>query len=113
MTTDTMQLDFLPMLEEPDDSPETLQARFEAYHKANPDVYRLLVKFAREVRQTGRGQYGIAALFERLRWHYHIELKRDDDFKLNNNWKARYARLIMAQEPDLAEFFELRILRAD
>ena len=29
-------------------------------------------------------------------------------FKLNNNFTAHYARLLMAQEPDLEGFFETR-----
>jgi hypothetical protein len=35
------------------------------------------------------------------------------DFKLNNNYRAHYARLIMHQEPDLDGIFELRRSKAD
>ena len=51
------------------------------------------------------------ALFERVRWHVAIE-QGDDVFKVNNNLTSHYARLIMTCEPDLAEFFETRELRA-
>lgn len=37
----------------------------------------------------------------------------DPDFKLNNSYRAYYARLIMAQEPDLAGLFALRKSEAD
>ncbi|MCP4448536.1 MAG: hypothetical protein GY811_24845 [Myxococcales bacterium] len=30
------------------------------------------------------------------------------DFKLNNSYTSRYARLIVDREPDLADLFELR-----
>jgi hypothetical protein len=33
---------------------------------------------------------------------------RGDRWKLNNNYTAHYARLVMNQEPDLAGFFETR-----
>jgi hypothetical protein len=32
----------------------------------------------------------------------------DDEFKVNNDYAAYYARLIMWQEPDLGGFFQLR-----
>jgi hypothetical protein len=35
-----------------------------------------------------------------------------DDFKLNNNYHSRYARLIMEREPGLDGFFETRGLRS-
>ena len=34
------------------------------------------------------------------------------EFKLNNDFTSRYARLIMQQEPDLEDFFEVRVLRS-
>ena len=37
----------------------------------------------------------------------------DPEYKINNNFTAFYARLIMAQEPDLAGIFDLRTSEAD
>jgi hypothetical protein len=89
-----------------------IQERFEKFHAENPEVYRLLVKFAREAKAAGRKKYGIASLFERLRWHVDIELKGEKEFKLNNNYRSRYARRIAAVEYDLKDFFEVRELKA-
>jgi hypothetical protein len=49
-----------------------------------------------------------------LRWNRAIAGLPDprEDFKLNDHYTSRYARLIVAHEPDLAELFELRRLRA-
>ena len=94
------------------DRARDIQADFERFHAANPEVYRLLVKFTRQVRDAGREQYSIDSIFHRLRWHYHIELRTEEPFKLNNNFTSRYARLIMAQEADLDGIFEVRVLRA-
>jgi hypothetical protein len=52
-------------------------------------------------------------MWERMRWHFQIEKGMDEEFKLNNNFRSRYARKIMKAHPDLEDFFELRILRAD
>lgn len=52
------------------------------------------------------------AVFERLRWYVRFELKSKDPFKLNNDYTSHYARLVMKNESDLSDFFELRKLRA-
>jgi hypothetical protein len=85
------------------------EARFWAFHHDNPDVFETLKALARKAKHAGAGQYGIAALFEVLRWSRLMDGKRDgEEFKLNNNYKAFYARLLMAECPDLAGFFETR-----
>lgn len=96
-----------------DDRALSLRERFARFHADNPEVYRLLVRFARELKAHGRGSYGIAALFERVRWHYAVERDDAEEFKLNNSYRAFYARLLMAQEPDLAGFFETRVQRTE
>jgi hypothetical protein len=48
-------------------------------------------------------------LFEVLRWRSGMRTG-GDDFRLNNNYHALFARLIMQNEPDLAGLFELREL---
>jgi len=85
----------------------TLHERFDEFHAENPEVYRRLVEMARSLKKTGRERYGIASLFEALRWHIAMETK-GDTFKCNNNFRAFYARLIMERESDLAGFFETR-----
>jgi len=91
-----------------------IQRPFARFHRENPQVYEKLVYLAHKVKATGRKRYGIGSLFERLRWHYHIEMNRpDSEFKLNNNYRSRYARLIMQTEPDLGDFFDLRVLAID
>lgn len=91
----------------------TTAARFDDFHRANPDVYRTLVRLAREwVNSTGRTKVGIGALYEVARWQIAIATS-DPDFKLNNNFRAFFSRLIMAQESDLAGLFDLRRSAAD
>lgn len=89
------------------------ETKFDAFHAANPKVYTTLVRLAREwVSRTGRHKLGIATLFERARWEIALSTT-DADFKLNNSYRAWYARLIMAQERDLAGLFDLRTSKAD
>jgi hypothetical protein len=86
---------------------QTIQERFDAFHDRNPQVYRALRDMALEMRRRGHRQYGIKALFEVLRFNHAMQT-HGDAFKLNNNYTALYARLLMDNEPELADFFETR-----
>ena len=90
----------------------SIQDQFEAFHRENPLIYKYLVDRARQVKARGRKNYSIKTLWELLRWHVDTQSQRPGDFKLNNNYASRYARLIMQREPDLAGFFNTRGLRA-
>ena len=84
---------------------------FEVYHEEHPEVYDHLVKLAREWQQaTFAKKIGIATLYERLRWEYGITGRDQHGFKLNNNYRAYYARLIMEENYDLAQMFDVRKL---
>jgi hypothetical protein len=88
-------------------APGDLAARFEQFHKFNPHVYKLIVQIAQDLQRRGHKRGGIAFIFERLRWLYAIQTQ-GEEFKLNNNYKAFYARKVMQENPSLAGFFEIR-----
>jgi hypothetical protein len=90
----------------------TIQERFLEFHDDHPEVYAAVVQFARQAKERGRKRFGVKMIWERARWYLAIE-RAGEDYKLNNNYHSRYARLVMAQEPDLADFFETRELRAE
>lgn len=93
--------------------PGTIEEAFLEFHTANPWVYDALVKLARDLLERGHNRCGIGMLFEVLRWQWaRSTTDPSSEFKLNNNYRSRYARLIMEREPDLAEAFEVRGLRA-
>lgn len=89
-----------------------LEREFRAFHEANPHVFRKLEDLALAAKAAGRGRLGIAALFERLRWWAKFETT-DGEFKLNNNYRAFYARALMDAHPELHRFFEVRASVAD
>lgn len=88
-----------------------IEAAFWRFHRENPHVYDELVKLARTWRAKRSERVGIGMLFEVLRWHLTISTA-GDPFRLNNNYRSYYARLIMSQEPDLDGVFETRTLNA-
>ena len=94
-------------------TPMSRNERFERFHEANPAVYAAIVSSARSYRrQTGRTTCGMSLLFGRVRWVLALATDEDDP-GLNDHYAPYYARLIMAQEPDLAEMFETRRSDAD
>jgi hypothetical protein len=88
---------------------ETIQQRFLTFHFNNPHIYSLLCKYARLAKAKGFAKYSIQSLCEIIRWHVSTP-SRGDEFKVNNSYLSRYARLLMSQESDLAGFFEVREL---
>ena len=81
--------------------------KFTEFHNNNPHVYDELRDLALRAKRHGRKNYSINGLYQVLRWHRNFETN-DPDFKLGNNHRAYYARLLMAQEPELKGFFRTR-----
>lgn len=95
------------------DRKRTIQEQFEAFHADNPWVYSELVKLARRAKQRGAVKVGIGMLAEIVRWRRYMATQDfNSGFKLNNNYRSRYVRLIEEQEPDLRGLFETRELKA-
>ncbi len=109
----------LALFEQPLVSPETRpemtpRERFEAFHSANPHVLEALRVLALQMVDRGRDRIGIRMLWERLRWERLLRTNDpDSEFKLNNNYHSRFARLLMVVEPRLAGVFETRALKSE
>jgi len=86
----------------------TIDAQFEEFHRNNPEVYEELVRLARQMKARGHKRIGIKMLWEVLRWERAMKTTDQTEWKLNNNYTSRYARLIMENEPDLKGFFVTR-----
>lgn len=97
---------------EPTLFPVTIQERFERYHTKHPEVFNHLVRLAREVKSTGLKRCGISLLWERLRWFYWIECDASEKYRMNDNYRSRFVRLLIDKHPEFKGFFKLRRLRA-
>lgn len=93
-------------------SDSSIQERFEEFHALNPWVYRELERMTAECVRMGWKRVGIGMLFELLRYRYG-EATRGDEFRLNNNFRSRYVRLLVGDHEDWRHLFEVRALRAD
>ncbi|MDX3224581.1 MULTISPECIES: hypothetical protein [unclassified Streptomyces] len=97
---------------QPDGEAGTIQAQFEAFHQLNPWVLRALESLTADYLKRGATRVGIGMLFEVLRWRY-ATATEGDEFRLNNNFRSRYARLLIERHPEWAPAFKVRALRAD
>lgn len=88
----------------------TAQQKFEKYHRDNPHVLERLIAMTDQAVAKGHRCIGIKLLFEVLRWETMISTK-GDEYKINNNYAPRYARLIEQVRPDLEGVFRKRELR--
>lgn len=87
---------------------ETLEDNFDRFHQDNPHVYDTLVRLAKEWKSKHPAKKcGISLLFEVARWEIALQTK-GEPVKLNNNYRAFYARMIMNREPGMSEFFNIR-----
>ena len=103
---------FLETDDEP--TPKTIEEKFAEFDQEHPEVYRELVRLAFQWIAVGRDRLGIATLFERLRWEWHVSGIEDrDGYRLNNNYRALYARKIMAENAELDGLFETRERRSE
>lgn len=89
-----------------------LQMKFMEYHNDHPEVYELLKKYVLMAKAANRETYSINGLFERIRWHVNVDTRDEDGFKMNNNYRSRYARMLMKDNPEFVGFFEIRELKS-
>lgn len=89
---------------------DQIRAAFEEFHRANPQVYKLFVKFAFHAIEAGQTRWSADAILHVIRWEVVVRTRRTDGFKINNNHSAYYARKFAEDHPDHEDFFASREL---
>ena len=87
---------------------DELQAEFDRYHEENPKVYEAFKRLTFQLINAGRENFSASAVVERIRWGVSIGEYGPDDFKINNNYRAFYARLFHVEHPNHDGFFRTR-----
>lgn len=111
MSSEQMQLDLSPIVTPDYAEHLTLQQRFEAFDAANPHVMVALESLARDWFNAGHSCLGISMLFETLRWQAGIQT-RGDAYRLNNDFRSRYARRLIEANPEWTDRIKTRVLKA-
>ena len=83
---------------------------FEEFHKNNPEIYDLFVKFTNMATQR-KQYYSAKAIFHRIRWETMMssDWKIQDDFKIDDGWISHYARKFMDDFPQHVGFFRTKV----
>lgn len=89
------------------ENPTEFHRDFDDWLRDNQGIFYQVARKARRMRATGRGHYGIATIWETIRWETDLK-EADTTFKLNNNWKADVSLLLMLAYPTLDKFFATR-----
>ena len=89
----------------------TLDDRFALFHAENPWVLRAYEKLAADWVARGHTRLGVKMLTEIIRWQYGRQTT-GKQFRVNNSFTSRYARLMLERNPGWAGLFETRGLRA-
>jgi hypothetical protein len=91
-----------------------LCARFYRYHEDNPRVADWFLNAARALqKEEHRTRYGIGALTERIRWDIKMGVIKTEGFKIANEFRACYARLVLMRDPSLIGLFDLKPSNVD
>ena len=90
----------------------SLDERFAAYHKVNPQIFELFEKYTFELKKAGVDHFGAKAIMELIRFHVVTTTLDPKGFKINNNFTSRYVRLLVAKWSQLDGFFETRGLKS-
>lgn len=89
---------------------KNLLKKFWAYHQENPHVYAEFLKNARLMRATGRKRYSAVCIVNKIRWDHDLKTT-GKEFRINNDFMALYARLVMDMHPEFEGFFEIRSMK--
>ena len=86
-----------------------IDAEAAVFSSKNPKVNELFVRFTTEIINRGFKNYSVSAVFERIRWETdQADVDGKSTFKLNNNYRAWYARRFMETYPEYDGFFRTR-----
>ena len=85
------------------------QAKLEAYHLKNPEIWETFKELTFKLIKAGRTHFSADAILHTIR--FNTALRGGIDFKINNNYSSMYSRLFTANFPEHKQFFEQRNLK--
>ena len=89
-----------------------LDRKYREWRDANQEPFRLFLRFARQA-VTAERRFSTRTLVSRARWEWTIELRRVDEFRINDHISPYLARDIIRRMPEAEAYLELRTIRAD
>lgn len=91
----------------------TIHQRFMAFHEANPHVFELIERMAQRKIAEGRTRLGVGYLCEQLRDDVStVTNDAHSRFKVNNDYRALYADLLVEKHPKWDSIIERRVRKS-
>lgn len=82
--------------------------KFQTFHSENPHVYEEFKALAFQMLGSGRRKYSAEAIFNVIRWHHDLSTTTEEQFKINNNYRSIYARVLQLEHAEFEDFFASR-----
>jgi hypothetical protein len=86
-----------------------MRETFEQYQERNPRIYKEFKHYVFQLIEAGETKIGSKSIFEQIRWQ--SKIKKEGEFKINNNYTADYARKFEQDFPHFAGIFEKRVCK--
>lgn len=87
-----------------------LVSRFIEFHEKNPVVYKKFVAYTKKIIQRGFERYSAWTIINVIRWEQDLETK-GNSFRINNDFIALYARMLVNKNAWFKGFFNLREMK--
>jgi hypothetical protein len=84
----------------------SLEERFSRFHRENPSLYREFERRALALYNAGVKRIAIAQIAEVIR--YDEAVAKRGHYKVNNSYRAFYARMLVHDHPELSSLIETR-----
>ncbi len=82
-----------------------------AWHKAHPEVYERFRQIAFDLLRNGHKHYSADGILHVIRFELNrVIANPKDQYRINNNFSAYYARYFIHMYPEYEGFFETRAL---
>lgn len=104
-----LQLNLFPLADTVHLRTLSVEDNFRRFHSDNPQVYRAFVTLALDHKSKGMPKWSAVSIFEVLRWS--ALQTTGEEWLLNNNYRALYARKAMREIPALDGFFITREMK--
>lgn len=89
------------------DPVNAVERRYRDWIERNPQVLATYERMALQQMSVGK-TFSVAKLTELIRHEQRATWKRDDGWKLNNDYRAYIARDLKARHPEMARFLKTR-----
>lgn len=91
--------------------PKSVVKRFKRFNRKNPTVFKQFKELAFKMLATGRAKYSARTIIEVMRWEYDLQTV-GEVFKINGDFVPMYVRMLIHENPEFGDFFELRKVRS-